>query len=576
MLDLHHVLNLPFAGEMGPLLILSVILLAGVLGGWLARRLHVPTVTGNMLAGIFLGPACLDLFAGLDVATELKPLSTFAMGVVTVSVGSHLSYRRIHNALRRIITIAAFEVLGAVVLVTLVARLLGADWPLAFVLGSIAASTAPDSNMALVREMRAKGTFVKTFLSVVALDNMLCMMLFAFSTMLLVGAYRTGPEAGGASWALVHMVWQFGGSFCLAMVLGVLVKRLMHRPKTHDFSLVFVAILLSVGISQYFELSPLLTSLFFGVYLGNSSEEIARQTRSLEPIEPLLFVCFFTVAGASLHLDTLAEAGLLCAAYLLARFVGKGAGACIGGWLSHASRRIWTNVPLSLVPQAGVAIGLVVLLRGNPDIPEGTWGLIDSVVLGAVTVNELIGPLFTRLALRRSNEVNKDRRRLIEFLQEEFIMTGLEAKDKWDALRKLTRFYVRSHRVHRHLEDGLYATIEEREKDFSTAVGRAAAIPHGRIDEGTGIRGVLGICREGISFDAPDGEPVRIIMLVVTPKGYEREHLEVMASLAQMISDDAIRTRLLAAISPNDAWEIIESKDTRNYNYFLEKDEDID
>ena len=87
---------------------------------------------------------------------------------------------------------------------------------------------------------------------------------------------------------------------------------------------------------------------------------------------------------------------------------------------------------------------------------------------------------------------------------------------------------------------------------------------------------MLGICSEGVLFDAPDGEPVYIIMLVVTPKGYEREHLEVMASLAQMISDDAIRTRLLAAISPNDAWEIIESKDTRNYNYFLEKDEDID
>ena len=330
MLDPRHVLDLPFAGEMGPLLILSVILLAGVLGGRLARLLHVPTVTGNMLAGILLGPVCLDLFSGIDVATELKPLSTFAMGVVTVSVGSHLSYRRIHNALRRIITIAAFEVLGAVVLVTLVVRLLGADWPVAFMLGSIAASTAPASNIALVREMRAKGTFVKTFLSVVALDNMLCMMLFAFSVTLMVGAYRTGASDSGVSWALVHMGWQFGGSFCLAMVLGVLVERSIHRPKTHDFSLVFVAILLSVGISQYFELSPLLTSLFFGVYLGNSSEEAARQTRSLEPIEPLLFICFFTVAGASLHLGSLVEAGLLCAAYVIARFTGKAAGRLRG------------------------------------------------------------------------------------------------------------------------------------------------------------------------------------------------------------------------------------------------------
>ncbi|MCF6287538.1 MAG: PTS sugar transporter subunit IIA, partial [Candidatus Hydrogenedentes bacterium] len=136
---------------------------------------------------------------------------------------------------------------------------------------------------------------------------------------------------------------------------------------------------------------------------------------------------------------------------------------------------------------------------------------------------------------------------------------------------KLTDFYLRTHRVPAADHALLYDTIEERERELTTAVGNGAAIPHGRVQHGSGIRGVLGICREGVDFDAYDGEPVRILMLVVTPEGYDKEHLEVMASLAQMISDEQLRTRLVAAINANDAWEVIEGEEARNYNYFLEE-----
>ncbi len=558
--------------EMDPLLVLSIILIAGFLGGWLASRLHIPRITGNMLAGIFVGPACLNLFPDMNVATSLQFLTNFAMGLITVSIGSTLSYRRIHNALRRIITISVAEVFGAVALVTAVCRLMGADWGVAFVVGCIAAATAPATVLALVREARAKGSFVKTLLSVVALDNLLCIMLFAFSSTLLADFHVSAGASVGVGYAAVHAIWQFAGAVLLALVLGTVTERLVHRAHTHDFSVVFVAVLLSVALSQSFGLSPLLTSLFFGVYLGNASEESVRQTQALAPIEPLLFSCFFTVAGASLHLDTVAEAGLLCAGFIVARGAGKALGAWVGGAAARTSIRIRNSMPLGLMPEAGVAIGLVLLLGDDPRIPRHTWELVNTVVLGAVAVNEIIGPFFTRKALSMARETNKDRRRIIEFLQEEYITVGLAAKDKFEALRKLTEFFVRTHHVPPGLQGALLATVEQREKEHTTAIGMGAAIPHGRIEEGSGVRGVLAISREGIDFGAPDGEAVRLMMLVVTPKGYEKEHLEVMASLAQMISDDAIRTRLLAAIDANDAWEIIESEDTRNYNYFLDQE----
>ncbi len=557
---------LPSPGGMGPLLTLSFILMAGLAGGWVARRLRVPGITGNILAGVLIAP----LFQGVDIAHELQPLSRFAMGLVTVSVGSHLSYRRIHNALRRILAMALLEVVGAVLLVTLATRLLGAGWFTAFMLGCIAAATAPATTVALIREMRAKGTFVKTLLTIVALDNMLCIMLFAFASMLMAGYYASPEDAMGPGVALLHTGWQFGGSLLLGLGLGAITERMVHRKNVHDFSAVFIVILLSVGLSEFLGFNFLLTSLFFGLYLGNASEEAMRQTQALEPLELLLFICFFTLAGASLHLDSVGEAGMLCAVYLVARFAGKALGACLGGVLTRTSRRIWLSAGLGLVPQAGVAIGLVVVLRGDIRIPEELSVLISTVVLAAVTINEIIGPLFTRTALARSREVNKDRRRLIEFLQEEYILMNLQAEDKWEALRKVTDFYMRTHHVSPKLKDTLYATIEERERELSTAIGKGAAIPHGRIESGSGIRGVLAICPAGVDFHALDNQPVHIIMLVVTPKGYEKEHLEVMASLAQMVSDERIRTRLLAAIDANDAWEVIEGEDARDYNYFLE------
>ena len=318
------------------------------------------------------------------------------------------------------------------------------------------------------------------------------------------------------------------------------------------------------------DLSPLLTGLFFGIYLGNASKEAMRQTRSLEPLELLLFTCFFTMAGASLHLEDLADVGFVCAAYIIARIVGKWVGASIGGVMSRTSRRIWPNLGLGLMPQAGVSIGLVVFLRGNPNVDPEISNMISTVILSAVAVNEIIGPFFTRMALKRAMETGKDKRRLMEFLQEEFILVDFKANDKWDALHVLSDFYARMHHTGSAQRELLHRTVEEREREMTTAIGHGAAIPHGRIDEGSRVNGVLGICREGIDFDAPDGEPVKLVMLIVTPKGFDQEHLEVMATLAKMISDEAIRTRLIAAIDANDAWEIIEGEETPNYNYYLD------
>jgi Kef-type K+ transport system membrane component KefB/mannitol/fructose-specific phosphotransferase system IIA component (Ntr-type) len=556
---------------MGPLLILGVVLIAGSAGGWVARRLHMPSITGNIVAGILLA---VTIFREVGVARELQPLSSFAIGLIAVTAGGHFSYRRIHNALRRIMFIAIFESFTAMASVFLFLRLLGIDVLVALMLGCLAASTAPATTVALIRENHAKGPFVKTLLASVSIDSSICILMFAFVHGLLAAFYSHGEVTLGFADGLRQTLWQLTGSGGLAILLGFVTSRLFDNHRYHDFSVLLVSILLGVGFSLYVGFSPLLTCLFYGVYLGNTSRRNEEQLGALEPIEPLLYTAFFTLAGATVHFDLLMSAGGLCLVYVGARILGKGVGAYAGAWLSGSSERIRNSIPLGFVPQAGVALGLVVILEGDSRISEEVSYLVGSVVLAAVTINEIIGPFFTRAALRRSREVDLDRPRLVEFLDEEFILTHLEAGDKWEALEKLVDFYARTHKVSESVKQHVLETVLERERESSTGIGKGAAIPHGRVDSGDAIEGVMALCPQGIDFEAYDGEPVRILMLIVTPKEHEQRHLEVLASMSQMMSNEQIRSRLISAIDANDAWEVVESEESRPFNYFLEEEEE--
>lgn len=552
-----------------PLLILGIVLIAGSAGGWVAERLRSPAITGNIVAGIALG---YTVFKGIDVVGALQPLSTFAIGLIAVSAGGHFSYRRIHNSLKRILFIAFFEVAVAVTLVMIGLLAAGATWPVALLLSCLAAGTAPATTVALIRENRAKGPFVKTLLAVVSVNSSICILLFAFGQSLLAGYYASDAISFGLIEGVRQTAWQLTGSVSLAVLLGFISTRLFAHNRFHDFSTMIVTILLAVGLSIQFNCSPLLTCLLYGAYLGNSSQESERQLRTLDPIELLLYVCFFTLAGVSLHFDLLAQAGVLCLVYVAARAGGKAIGAILGAVLSGSSRRIITSIPLGLIPQAGVALGLVVVLQGDSRIAPEISSLVGTIVLAAVAINEIIGPFATRSALRRAKEAGLDRPRLVEFLQEEFIEVNMVASDKLDALTKLTNLYARTHRVNKADRDAILRTVTKREDQGTTAVGYGTAIPHGRVDSGHAIQGVLGIFPDGVEFEAPDGLPVQLIALIVTPVEHEQRHLEVLASLTSMISNERIRTRLIAAVDANDAWEVIESKESRSYNYFLESD----
>lgn len=519
------------------------------------------------------------LFREVDVVRLLQPLSTFAISLIAVTAGGHFSYRRLHNAMRRILFIAFFEVSFAVILVYLALSMapvdwpLGEAWPIVLVLSVLAASTAPATSVALIRESHAKGPTVKTLLAVVSVDSSLCIVLFAFVHSLLAAYYEHGQVAIGLSEGLLDSARQLIGSAALGIVLGAITSQLFDRHRFHNFSTVLVAILFATGISSLFGLSALLTCLTYGAFLANTTRSNERQLDALEPIEPLLYTVFFTLSGIGIHLDLLWVAGLPCAFYVLARGFGKSLGALTGAILARCSKRIVRSIPLGFMPQAGVVLGLAVVFEGDPRIPDEISSIVMTLVLASVTVNEIFGPFFTRTALVRANEVGLDRPRLVEFLDEEFILMDMKVEDKWDALRQLTDFYARTHRIGDERREAIYESVAAREKEHTTAVGRGAALPHGYVKEGSKIRGVMGICPDGVDFDAPDGQRVRLFVMIVTPQDHERRHLEVLASLSAMVADPVARSRLIASSNANEAWEVLESEAVHDFNYFLEAEE---
>jgi len=479
-----------------------------------------------------------------------------------------------------VLFVAFFEVACAVVLVYFAILFAPVEWPtakawpIALVLSCLAASTAPATSVAVIRENHAKGPTVKTLLAAVSVDSSLCILLFAFAHSLLASYFEHGEMAIGLSEGLQHAGRQLIGSMALGIGLGVVTTPLFEHHRFHNFSTVLVAILFAVGLSVYFDFSALLACLIYGAYLGNTSHENERQLDALEPIEPLLYTVFFTLAGIGIHLELLWIAGLPCVLYVVARAMGKGVGAAIGARLARCSPRIVGSIPFGFVPQAGVALGLAVIFEGDTRIPVELSSLVMTLVLAAVTINEIIGPFMTRFALSRAREVGLDRPRLVEFLDEEFILTDLEAGSKTEVLRKLTDFYARTHKANADDREAIYESVMRREEEFSTALGRGVALPHGRVETGRGIRGVLAICPEGVDFDAPDGELVRLFVLIVTPEEHEERHRQVLASLSAMASDPVARSRLLAATDANEAWEVLESEETRDFNYFLEAEID--
>ncbi len=556
------------------LLVLGVVLVAGTLVGILTKALKLPSVTGQIFVGIAIGPAGFALFSGNDVH-RLQPLIDFALGLMAVAVGSHLIFPKLKVAMRRLTLLLVFESLFTPAFVfTGVMALPQTNWQFSLLVAAIAVSTAPATILALVKETRAKGVFVTTLIVAVALNNLACICLFEIA--LASARASFDPELSQSSWQLLFQPLKeiiasvlLGGG--IGYLLVWLTKRVVKADKVTALSM--MAILLTVGLADHFGVSVMLSNLCLGIALANltpDKEEIGHKV--FEDFEYAIYAIFFTVAGMELEVDYILPGGLLAGVAFSCRFAGKFCAANLGMRLAGATDRVRRWLGVALIPQAGLAIGLVLHVTEDPNF-SSIRDLFLAVVLTMVLLAEIIGPILSRMALQKSGDAGQDRERIIDFLREDNITTSLEGPTPEDAIRQLVDLTVKSNRIKVHADE-IFRRVMERENEQSTCMGDGLALPHARIDIEEEIIGAMGINARGLKFDAMDGKPVHCMVLILTPTNMPERHLEVLAALASAIgTNPMIQNELYHCDTPAHAYELLHvNEGTADFNAFLDDD----
>ncbi|MBW1645313.1 MAG: PTS sugar transporter subunit IIA [Deltaproteobacteria bacterium] len=552
---------------MNAILAVSILVAAGLAGGLLARRLRLPAVTGNILMGIVIGPHLTGILDYEIVYQTLRPISEIALGLIAVTIAAHLRLRRLAGQKFRLLFIAVLQSGGAFLAVFFACRLLLHDWVPAILLAVIAASTAPAATLAVIRETEARGPLVKTIVAVVALDNVFAILLFVVISSWLSVVLQA--EGLGVSRLVAANVARI---LSLSLLLGVLVSLALLlgsrwlRQKYQYLTGITIAIFFTTGVALWWHVSPLLPNMVVGFLVSNLSPVRREILTALEDIEPLIFISFFTLAGTHLDIHLLAGLGGVGLVYILARYGGKLAGAWTAALLAGMPAPVRNCLGFCLLPQAGIAVGLVVAVQENP-LFSPYESLITAVVLTAIVVSELAGPVISKYMLSRAGEVGREGYRLFGIVPRQGIVLPVEAEDKWEVIEELVGHAARVYQLDDGQRQALLASVVEREKSLSTGVGKGIAIPHGTINQGSVIRGILGVKPAGVDFQSMDGEPARVIILMLIPEKCFRDHLLVLAEISKVMSRSEVVSRVTAAKRADEVYHILFAEEVSPGDY---------
>lgn len=389
---------------MNTLLCLAGAMTLGLLLTRLAKKVNLPNVTAYLIAGLVVGPYCLNLFDE-SVLAGVSQLTSIALGFIAFSIGGEFKRESLKRVGGKAMIITAFQSLCALALVDVVLIACGFDVPLALTLGAIATATAPAATLMVVRQYRAQGTMTNTLLSVVAMDDAIGLAAFAIS--LAMAQSLTSGAVPTLQNMLVSPLLEIVLSLVAGAVIGAALSFLLRffRSRANRLSLMIAAVFTGVALADRYGLSALLTCMAIGAAMVNLRTDSEALIEGVDRWTPPLFMLFFIISGAELDLQVLTTVGLLGVLYILARSLGKYFGAALGASVVKSEPKIRKYLGLTLLPQAGVAIGMAQVVMTK--LPE--YGAqIRAVVLCATLVYELIGPVVTRIALVRSGEIPPD------------------------------------------------------------------------------------------------------------------------------------------------------------------------
>ncbi len=392
---------------------LAIILFAGFLVTRLTKYLRLPNVSGYIIAGVLIGPGCLRLIPE-DILSHMGFMSDIALAFIAFGVGKFFKKEVIQEAGPRIILITILEAVAAGVLVTFSMRFLfHVNWNFALILGAIATATAPASTMMTIHQYHARGEYVTTLLQVVALDDVVCLLIYS----VVVAVVNAGTDGHITLSDIFVPIMGNAAGMVLGAACAFFLSRLLTPARSKDNRLILtIAMLLALsGIGAIFGLSPLLSCMVFGAVYMNLKDD-RKLFKQINHFTPPIMSMFFIISGMNLDLGAIKTAGVIGASYFLIRIVGKYSGAYLGCVLTGMPANIRNYLGLALIPQAGVAIGLAFL--GKRLLPAEIGDMLLTIILSSSVLYELVGPACAKASFFLSGSVKPAIAKSVEECQE--------------------------------------------------------------------------------------------------------------------------------------------------------------
>ncbi len=410
-----------------PLIGLAVALIGGLMLSRVTKLFHLPAVTAYLLAGLLLGPFCIGAlkipglgFNSLEEVEGLSIVTQTALGFIAFTIGNEFRLSQLKSMGKGAIIIGIGQAVITTLLVDAVLIVLHLCFPhiislpCAIVLGAIASATAPAATLMVVRQYKADGPLTRLLMLVVAIDDAVGLVLFSVS-------YGIATALSNGQVSILAVVVEPIIEIILSLGLGALMGWLLDwteqffhsRSKRMTISVAFV--LLAVGLSTLkFHIGPvhcgfslLLVCMMTGTIFCNICDTSEELMNRVDGWTMPLNVLFFVISGAELDLNVLVQPVtiLVGVIYILARSAGKWLGSDVSCRLTHQSKPIEQNLGITLLPQAGVALGMALTAANLAD-----GALARNVVLFAVLVYELVGPTLTKRSLMKVGEIRPEGR----------------------------------------------------------------------------------------------------------------------------------------------------------------------
>ena len=392
---------------------ISIMLLFGFLATRVTKLLKLPNVTAYILVGILLGPFCLNVVPEY-VVKGMDFISDIALAFIAFSMGEFFRFSTIKKNGAKVVAITLFEALAASVLVFILTFfILRLGLPFSIILAALASATAPASTMMTIRQTQAKGDFVDTLFSVVALDDVVGLVAFSVAISIALASLGGGFSAADVLVPIAFNIMMIG----LGIGGGFLLKFMMAKRSNDNRLIVSIALIFAIcGVGAAVNVSPLLGCMAMGtVYINFTGDD--KLFKQLNYFSPPILLLFFVKSGLGFRLDALINVqssiggipllviGIL---YFFVRILGKYGGAFLGCLVTKKDKPVRNFLGFALVPQAGVAIGLAALGARILDRGGGDMGsMLQTIILSSSILYELVGPALAKLSLYLSGSYGK-------------------------------------------------------------------------------------------------------------------------------------------------------------------------